>query len=59
MRRSDEGNTAAHLACVQNNDDIVSLLLSTSCSWNMKNADNRTALDCTTDPSIQYMIITK
>ena len=44
---------------MQNNDDIVSLLLSTSCSWNMKNADNRTALDCTTDPSIQYMIITK
>ena len=56
---SCDGNTAAHYACLQNNEEIVGLLLDAGCHWNIRNRNNQTPLDCTTSSVIQHLIITE
>ena len=59
MRRSCEGNTAAHFAASQNRKDILRLLMRYGASFCLTNLEKRTAIDyCTESPAI-YTILTE
>ena len=55
---SCEGNTAAHYACMQNNEEIMRLLLEANCQLSIRNHRNQTPLDYTTSDAIKRLIIT-
>ena len=58
LRRSLEGNTAAHFAASQNRRDILPLLMHYSASLCLTNLEKRTAIDYCTEPIAIYSILT-
>ena len=47
-----EGNTAFHLACIYNQEEIVKILIEKKCSLEVRNKRQMTPIDCITNINI-------